>query len=98
MGYRIGGDSFDKKGTVISVVITLILDVLGMYALLVTDVMRKAADLYGYEISLDKAIGGVSDMLSDSSAGKPAFMQIARSAVVMIIALILGIVAARKRK
>ena len=98
VGYRIGGDSFDKKGTVISAVITLILDVLGMYALLVTDVMRKAADLYGYEISLDKAIGGVSDMLSDSSAGKPAFMQIALSAVVMIIALILGIVAARKRK
>ncbi len=98
VGYRIGGDIFDKKGTIISIVITVILDAVGMYALLVTDVMRKAADLYGYDISLDKAFGGVSDMLSDSVAGKPAFMQIALSAVVMIIAIVCGILIARKRK
>lgn len=97
VGYRIGGDSFDKKGMIISAVITVILDAVGMYALLVTDVMRKAAELYGYEISLDKAFGSVSDMLSDSVAGKPAFMQIAFSAAVMLIALVLGILAAKKR-
>ena len=98
VGFRIGGDMFDGKGTVISVILTVILDAAGMYALLVTDVMRKAAELYGYEISLDKAFAGVSDMLSDSAAGKPAMMQIGVSVAVMIIALVCGILIARRKK
>lgn len=98
VGYRIGGDAFDNKGIVIASVMTVVLDALGMYALLVTDVMRKAADLYGYEISLDKALTGVSDMLSDKVAGKPAFMQIAFSVAVMIVSLIGAILVARSKR
>lgn len=97
LGYRIGGDCFDTKGIVIASVLTVILDAVGLAAVLIVGEMQSKAEEIGYNLPIDKAAGNVMQSLSDPALKNSLMLQLGVTAVVMVISLVAGIVIAKKR-
>lgn len=97
VGYRIGGDCFDKKGIIISVIVSVILDLVGAFALFVTTELRWTAQEYGYSVSLDKAIERVGEAIAGTSTEIELYGRLLIIAVIMVISLAVGIVTANRQ-
>ncbi len=97
VGYRIGGDFFDKKGIIISAVVTVILDAVGAFALFVTSELRWTAENFGYSVSLDKAIERALQGISGASTEVAIYGRLLIIAVIMVISLAAGVVVAIKK-
>ena len=95
IGYRIGGDCFDTKGIVISAIMTVIMDAVGLAAVLVTGDMQKNEAALGYGISIEKAVNNVIEGLKDPSS---LSVQLMIACGVMIVSLIIALVIAGKKK
>ena len=96
VGYRIGGDCFDTKGIIISGIITLIVDALGAAAVFVTTELRWTEKNIGYSVPLenavDRAVKGVSGVGEPLIYGKILII-----AGVMVVALLIGLLVAKKK-
>ena len=97
VGYRIGGDYFDKKGILISVIVTILFDAIGAFALFVTSELRWTAQQYGFSVSLDKAFERVGEGLAGTSTEVAIYGRLLIIAVVMVISLAAGFVVANRR-
>ena len=97
VGYRIGGDAFDKKGIIISSVISAVLGIGGLAAVLVTAEIRGVEAEYSYGISLGSAIGNVTAALGDPGANPDVMQRLGIGAAAVIIALVISIIVAKKK-
>ena len=97
VGYRIGGDCYDMKGIVIAVVVSIACDVLGVFAVLIAGEMQAKAVEYGYSIGIDKAMENISAGFSDTAGGGLLVMQIAITAGVMLVSLVVAFAVAKKK-
>ncbi|MBQ9483058.1 MAG: hypothetical protein IJU82_02610 [Ruminiclostridium sp.] len=97
LGYRIGGDCYDIKGIVIAAVVSVVCDVLGIFAVLIAGEMQTKAVEYGYSIGIDKAMENISAGFSDAARGGSLFLQIAVTAGVMLVTLFAAIVITKKK-
>ncbi len=97
VGFRIGGDCFDKKGIIISGIITLILDVAGGFALLVTSELRWTAREYGYSVQMSTIMERVGKGFSGASTEVAIYGRLLIIAIVCVLALAAAIVAASRK-
>ncbi len=97
IGYRIGGDYFDGKGFVVSGIMSVIMDAVGMGAMLITDEMQRSAKELGYNLPIEKALDNVKSLLTDEAASFNLKRQLIITAVVMLLTLVISIVVAKKK-
>ncbi|MCR4780326.1 MAG: hypothetical protein K5876_04425 [Ruminiclostridium sp.] len=97
VGFRIGGDCFDRKGIVISAVMSLLLDGVGAFALFVTSELRWTAREYGYSVSMDAALERVGKGISGENSEVAIYGRLLIIAIIAVIALAAAIVIANKR-
>ena len=97
LGYRIGGDCYDMKGIIIASVVSATCDVLGVFAVLIAGEMQAKAVEYGYSIGIDKAMDNISAGFSDAASSGPLVMQIAITAGVMLVTLVVAFAVAKKK-
>ena len=98
IGYKIGGDYFDGKGIGISVFLSLVMDAVGMLAVMVTGEMQKNAQELGFNIPFDKTIGNVMNSMSNPASSDAMMRQLGVSAAVMVITLVVSVVVAKRKK
>ena len=97
LGYRVGGDTFDGKGIIISSIISVVLGGIGYVAVLVTAEVRSTEAEYAYSISLETAINNVTTALGDLGSHPDMVQRIGISAAALIIALVVSIIVAKKK-
>ena len=97
VGYRIGGDCLDKKGTIISIVMTVILDGVGAFAVYITGEMQRTSSELGYNLPFDKLMDNVVQSFSEIATGSTMLRQLGITVVAMIVALVIAIVVAKKK-
>ena len=97
VGYRIGGDYFDKKGIIISSVVSVVFDVIGALALFVTSELRWTAQEYGFSVSLDKAFERMGAGIAGGETDVAIYGRLLIIAVIMVISLAAGIIVANRR-
>jgi len=97
VGYRIGGDWFDRKGIIISSVLSVIIDAAGMFVLFVTSELRWTAVNFGYSVSMDKAIERAVSGFTGAGTELAIYGRVLLIAIIMVISLAAGIVVANKR-
>ena len=97
VGYRIGGDYFDKKGIIISSVVSVVFDVIGALALFVTSELRWTAQEYGFSVSLDKAFERMGTGIAGGETDVAIYGRLLIIAVIMVISLAAGIIVANRR-
>jgi len=93
LGYRIGGDCYDIKGIVIASVVSVVCDVLGVFAVLIAGEMQAKAAEYGYGIGIDKAL----ENIFDAAGGGTVSLQVIITAAVMVVALVAAVFIAKKK-
>ncbi|MBR5087998.1 MAG: hypothetical protein IK093_01080, partial [Ruminiclostridium sp.] len=97
LGYRIGGDYFDTKGMVIAGVITVMMDFVGLFAVLVTGEMQRDNAELGFNIPIDKTIENVMYSLQNPASSGAMLRQLGITAAVMVISLVVGLVIEKKK-
>ncbi len=97
VGFRIGGDCFDKKGIIISGIISLVLDALGGFALFVTSELRWTTREYGYSVPMNTVMERVVKGFTGVSTEVAIYGRILIIAIVCVIALAAAIVAASRK-
>lgn len=97
VGYRIGGDCFDKKGAVISTVLAVIMSAAGACALFVTSEMRWTEKAYGYSVPIDKAIERALQGINGTSTEVAIYGRLLIIAIIIVISLAAGIVVANRK-
>lgn len=97
VGFRIGGDTFDKKGIVISAIISGLLDVVGAFALFVTSELRWTAREYGYSVSMDTVMERIGKGFTGASTEVAIYGRLLIITIVAVIALAAAIVTASRK-
>ena len=92
VGYRIGGDCYDIKGIVIASVVSVVMDAVGLAAVLISENMQALKAEVGYLISIDKAVNNV---LTEISGG--ISVQIWAAIAVMTVTLVASIIISKKK-
>ncbi|MBO6301459.1 MAG: hypothetical protein J6N15_03370 [Ruminiclostridium sp.] len=97
LGYRVGGDYFDGKGIAVSVVMSLIMDTVGIAAFLITGEMQKNSKELGYTLPVEKMLDNLKATFADSAASFNLKRQLLITCGVMLLTLIISIIVARKK-
>lgn len=97
LGYRVGGDCWDGKGIVISAILGVISDAVGLAAVFILSDMQAKAEELGYGIPIDKAWEDVGRSFSDPALSGAMNMQLWLTIAVMAVTLVVAVVVSKKK-